>query len=252
MTFAGYLFTAIIRPRFSAPLGTLAFAALLAWAWSAQALVRQIAAHAPTAMSFSEAVKASKDGEVYVRMTGATPDCTRVIDWSFGPAVALVDGHGEVAAVGHFDACPRGASSSLEGEFLDPPYGLYGEAVARGWSVTPGHLAYFESDPTRSRAWTRIFIAMLTAALVVGCVLAGVRAERRKGASRVWRMRALGLGMMAGLSWFSYYAHEYVVFDVLPASVFVVVGFAVALAYVVAPPYMQKVAARVLPPESSS
>jgi hypothetical protein len=66
-------------------------------------------------------------------------------------------------------------------------------------------------------------------------------------------MRALGLGMMAGLSWFSYYAHEYVFFHLLPGSAFVVIGFAVALAYVVAPnsTYMQKVAARVLPPESS-
>jgi hypothetical protein len=113
MTFAGYLFTAIIRPRFSAPLGALAVARLLAWALSAQALVRQIAAHAPTSMSFSEAVKASKDGEVYVRMTGATPDCSRVLEWSFGQAVALADAQGEVAAVGHFDECPPGGGAPV-------------------------------------------------------------------------------------------------------------------------------------------
>ena len=117
--------------------------------------------------------------------------------------------------------------------------------------LTEGHLAFFEPNTRKSRAWTRIGIALFATPLVVGCILAGVYAEKRKGQRQAWRMRALGLGMMAGIAWFFYYAHEYVVFRVVPATVFGATGFAVALAFVVIPEsgYMQKVAQRVLPNE---
>lgn len=100
MTFSGYLFTAIIRPRFSGPIGVLAIMGLGWWAMSAYRLLRQFDDHAPSTMSFPEAVKASKDGEVYARLTGATPDCNKMLHWNFGTAVALTDSNGQVAAGG--------------------------------------------------------------------------------------------------------------------------------------------------------
>lgn len=248
MTLSGYLFAALIRPRFSIPIGALAIAGLCWWGASAYRLVRQVGDHAPTAMSFPDAVRASKDGEVYVRLTGATPDCTKTLRWSFGTAIALVDANGEIAAMGHFEKCPVDAAS-LEGIFLEPPAGLYGRAVARGWGVTRGHLALFEPDTSRSRAWTRIGIALIGVPLILGCIFAGVRAGRAPSQPRSWQMRALGLGMMAAMDWFSYYAHEYVIFGVLPAMALAVTGFAAAAAIVVAPnsASMKKVARVVLP-----
>jgi hypothetical protein len=75
-------------------------------------------------------------------------------------------------------------------------------------------------------------------------------AERKEAQREVWRMRALGFGMMASISWFYYYAHEYVVFRVVPATLFAATGFTVALAFVLIPTsaYMRKVALRVMPP----
>jgi hypothetical protein len=250
MTLSGYLFTAIIRPKFSGPIGAAAVVALSWWAQAAYRLVQQIDAHTPSKMSLTEAVKASRDGEVYVAPTAATLDCDKSFRFGFGTAMALVDANGKVAAVGHFEACPADGRS-LEGVFLDPPHGLYGEAVRLGWNVTEGHLAFFEPDPHASRAWTRIAIALAAVPLILACFWAGVRAEQRRGAQReAWRMRALGLGLMAGVTWFSYYAHAYVFFRVVPATVFVATGFAVALAFVLIPTsgYMRKVAQRVMPP----
>jgi hypothetical protein len=251
VTLAGYLFTAIIRPRFSGPIGALAIVGLCWWATSSYRLVRQIDEHAPSTVSFAEAVKASKDGEIYVRITGATPDCNKVLHWNLGTVVALVDSSGQVAAMEHVEECSKDRPASLEGVFLEPPFGLYGEAVAQGWDVTEGHLAFFEPDTSKSRAWTRIGIALVAVPLILGSILAGLYADQRKGQRRAWRMRALGLGMMAAISWFFYYAHEYVVLEVVPATAFGAVGFAVALAFVVVPEsgYMQKVAERVLPSE---
>ena len=251
MTLSGYLFTVIIRPRFSGPIGMFAIVGLCWWAMSAYRLVRQFDDHAPSTMSFSAAVKASRDGEVYVRLTGAAPDCSKVLHWNFGTAVALVDSNGQIPAMVHLEECLTERHESLEGVFLAPPYGLYGEAVAKGWNVTVGHLAFFEPDIRRSRAWTRIGIALFAVPLIVGCFLAGLQAERRKERRQAWRMRSLGLGMMAGISWFFYYSHEYVIFRVVPATVFGATGFAVALAFIVVPEsaYMKKVAQRVLPSE---
>ncbi len=251
MTLSGYIFTVIIRPRFSGPIGALAIVGLCWWAASAYRLVRQFDEGTPLAMTFPDAVTASKDGELYVRMTGATPDCSKVLSWNFGTAVALVESNGQIAAMAHLEECPKGKPESLQGVFLEPPFGLYGAAVAQGWHVTPGHLAFFEPNTRKSRAWTRIGIALCALPLVIGCVIAGVFAERRRAQRQTWRMRALGLGMMAGVSWFFYYAHDYVVFRLVPATVFGAVGFAVALAFVVFPAttYMKKVAQRVLPDE---
>jgi hypothetical protein len=251
MTLSGYLFAAITRPRFSGPIGILAIGALCWWALISYRLVGQFDARAPSTLSLSEAVKASKEGEVYVRIQGAALDCTKVIHWNFGTGVAMVDAKGQVAALAHFEECPAGRveGSNLEGVFLEPPYGLYGEAVARGWDVTPGHLAFFEPDLRRSRAWTRIGIALFAVPLVVGCFVAGLQAERRKERRQAWRLRALGLGLMAALAWFSYYAHEYVVFGVVPATLFVAIGAAVSLAFVIVPEsaVMKQVAQRLLP-----
>ncbi len=249
MTLSGYVFTAIVRPRFSGPLGALAIAGLCWWALSSYRLARQIDEHAPSLLSLPEAVRLSRDGEAYVRITGAVADCNKVLPLSSGTAIALVDRGGQVAAMAHVEDCPRAGSEGLAGVFLDPPSGLYGAVVAQGWDVTPGHVAFFEPDTRRSRAWTRIGIALFAIPLLAGCILAGVHAERRREQRQAWRMRALGFGMMGALSWFFYYAHEYVVLGVVPATAFGAVGFAVALAFVVIPQseYMQKVAEQVLP-----
>ncbi|WP_394838650.1 hypothetical protein LVJ94_17315 [Pendulispora rubella] len=116
--------------------------------------------------------------------------------------------------------------------------------------MTEGHLAYFEPDVRKSRAWTRIAIALFAVPSIVASFLAGIRAERRKAQREAWRTRALGLGMMAGTSWLYYYGHEWVRFRVVPVNVFAVTGFVIALAFALIPTsrYVRKVAQRVMPP----
>lgn len=244
-----YIVMPLVRPRFAVPLGTLALFGLGWWAVSAQRLLRQIDSRTPTTMSLTAAVNSSKDGEVYVRLTDLTVDCEKVLNWNFGRAVALVTPAGQVAAMGHFESCPERVSGTLEGVFLEPPYGIYGEAWAQGWNVTPGHLAYFEPDLGRSRATTRIGIALADMLLILGWLGSGLLGERRPRERHLWRTRALGFWLMAGMAWWAYYAHEYVWLKVVPGTIFCAVGFAVGFLYVAAAgtSYMQKYGAKWLP-----
>ncbi len=248
MTLAGYIFLTITRPRFSAPLGLLAIVGLCWWGTAAYRLVRQFEEHAPVTMSLTEAVKASRDGEVYVRISDVNLDCDKALSGRFGTVFALSDADGHVAAMARLGSCPPAPRLVADGVFLEPPFGLYGSAVAQGWDVTPGHLAFFDQETRSSRAWTRIGLSVGIPLFVIGCILSGVVAERRPRERRTWRMRALGLGMMGGISWFFYYAHEYVFLRVIPASAFMAVAFVCALAFAVVPnhPYMRKVGQQLL------
>jgi fluoride ion exporter CrcB/FEX len=141
------------------------------------------------------------------------------------------------------DAERAGALFADDAVMIAPDLAKVGASRA---AMVEGFAQYAAQATTHSFA-----IALVAVPLIVGCFLAGLRAERRKERRQTWRMRSLGLGMIAALSWFSYYAHEYVVVGVVPATLFVAVALAVSLAFVIIPEsaYMKKVARQLLPNE---
>lgn len=100
MALGHILLRSIANPRVAVPIAGGVLILLCWWGVSASHLARQIDRREPTSMRLEEAVAASKDGELYVRVSDAQLDCDKALTGSFGQAFALLDharsrrGHG--------------------------------------------------------------------------------------------------------------------------------------------------------------
>jgi hypothetical protein len=238
---ARLLFRTITRGWPALALGLLLVAAFAWWAIVSLRLAQQIDRHEPSIMRFSDAVAASKKGEVYARFDDATLDCRKSLAGPFGNAFGLVDREGRVAAMAHLPACKRTDAGALEGVFLEPPYLLYGNAVAQGWSVTPGHLAYLDPFADSGQAWRRVRIGGFGALASLAYAVAIFIANRSR--ARAWRVRGLGFWLLAVAPWLAYVAHDYMYVRLVPVPLVAAIAAFIALAMVVVPdhPFIQRV-----------
>lgn len=222
------MFRGIATAKYGVPLALAAIAGCGWWGFQAWKLADQLERHAPAELGLTHAVRASKDGEVYARIGDATLDCTKGLFAKDVHAYALVDGNGMIPAMVQLPGCST--STVFEGVFLDPPNGLYGEAVSRGWSVTSGHLAFLDPKVTSSHAWFRLGVAAFIALMLGAYLFAVLRAERSR--DRAWSLRAIGLAFFAALPWLAYMAHDYAVWGVIPVPLLAACGAVSALAMI--------------------
>jgi hypothetical protein len=244
------MFRGITSAKIGIPIALAALAGTAWWGLRAYQLAQQLEHHQPLQLKFSEAVRDSRDGEVYTRFSDARLDCSKELVGAFGRAFALVDTDGHVAAMIRLADCASQDVADFEGIFREPPYLLYGAAVQQGWPVTRGHLAFLDPSVTSQHAWLRFIIAAFIAIMLVAYLGAIVLADRRPMKDRAWQLRALGLSLLAMLPWLVYMARDYVIWGVIPVPILGACAALVALAFLAVPrsAYMQKVADTLLGP----
>jgi hypothetical protein len=131
--------------------------------------------------------------------------------------------------------CATGQAVGLEGVFREGPYLLYGDAVAQGWNVTPGRLAYFDTLADSSDAWKRVAISAVGAFFMVLYAGSSFVAQRASHARRSWRVRCLGFWFLALTPLLAYIRHDYVYVGVVPVPVVAATAALIALAMVALP-----------------
>jgi hypothetical protein len=229
------IFRAITKAAVALPLAALLVLGYAWWGHAALQLARQIDGHRPETAHLDEAAETARDRDLYVRLSDAQLDCGKELSGDFGDAFALADGEGSIPAMAHLAACDPTKAAQLEGVFREPPYGLYGEAFAAGWKITPGHLAYFDTIAHSSDPWRRVGISALGSLLLLASALSIVAATRTQRHRRAWRLRGVGLWLLSLMPWLAYQAHDEVVFGALPVPALAAIGAAVCLAMVLAP-----------------
>ncbi len=232
-----HILRAVTTPRFALPLAAALFLGFGWWAVRSLQLARQIDRRAPTAMSVDDAVAASHDGDLFVRLDGAKLDCSKELIGDFGEAFAVNDSQGRIAAMARLSDCSgvrTSASRDLVGLFRDPPSHIYGEASGEGWNVTPGQLAFLDTLADGSQAWRRFSVA-LAGVLFMLAYAGSIVASERTGLREAWRVRGLGFWFLAVLPWLAYMAHDYVYVRVIPVPLLAALTALIALAMIVAP-----------------
>lgn len=245
----GHIFLrSLANPRVALPLAGGVLILVSWWGIAASHLARQIDRHDPTPMRFEEAVAASKDGEIYVRINDARLDCDKGLTGSFGNAFALLEHQGRVAAMIPLPNCDASKTPLVDGIFRHPPYLLYGAAVERGWNVTPGHLAFLDPKVQSADPWLRVALSVLIGLLTIASALSSIAAGRSLNDERAWHVRAVGFAVMAMAPWLAYVEYDYVFFGVVPVPLVAAIAAALGLAMVMVPrhAYIQKVTARFL------
>ena len=229
------LLRSIANPRVAVPIAGGVLILVCWWGVSATHLARQIDRRQPTPMRFEEAVAASKDGELYVRVSDARLDCDKGLVGPFGQAFALLDHESRVAAMVTLPSCDKSKAPVFEGVFRHPPYLLYGSAVGLGWDVTPGHLAFLDSKASSFDPWLRVSLAVLMGLLIIASLFATSTASRALSDERVWQVRAIGFGVMAMMPWATYEQYDYVVFGFVPVPLVTSMAAAIGLGMVLLP-----------------
>lgn len=248
MSIGPVLLRALAKPVVTLPIAGGVLLLLSWWGVSAGQLARQIDRKEPTPMRFEEAVVKAKDDEIYVRIRDAKVDCDkRLHGRDERVAFALLDHQDRVAAMIPLASCDASTATDLVGVFRDPPYLLYGGAVAQGWNVTPGRLAFLETKSQSADLWLRVALSVLIGFLTIAAALSSIAAGRSSAdEGAAWHVRAMGFAVLAAAPFLTYVHYDYVFFGFLPVPVASAIAGALALAMILKPrhAYVQKLTAR--------
>ncbi len=223
------LLRALLTPRFALPLAALAMVGAGWWGIDALRLGQQMDARSPTPMRLADAIKASKNHEIYVRLEAASLDCGKGVRGDFGRAFALLDEDGRIPAIARSERCE---TTPLIGVFIEPPYGIYGYAIDAGWNVTRGHLGFLDTQLDTTHAYKRAGVASVIAFFLLCFCVVLLRSNQP---SRTSKLRALGFMYMALMPWLAYMMPNHVVYGVIPVRWFAASAALIGVALVAVP-----------------